>query len=164
MRRAIGAVRVAVRVAVRLAALVVASLLVASPVARAQDADAATALSRADSVRADSVLEVRTSALAAELRCAVCQGISIQESPSALAREMRAVVKEQLRDGRTPDEVKEFFVAAYGEWILLSPRPRGLNLLLYVLPGLLLLGGAALVALLVRRWTAVVPPDEPPPA
>ncbi len=117
---------------------------------------------RADSVRADSILELRTRAVAAELRCAVCQGISIEESPSALAREMRELVKEQLRAGRTPDEVKEYFVAAYGEWILLSPKPRGLNLVLYVAPALLLIGGIAFIAVVVRRWTAPVPSAGPP--
>ncbi len=147
-----------------IAALLAAFFFAPRP-ARAQDAVTAAATARAGSVRvdsvlADSVLEARTSALAAELRCAVCQGISIQESPSALAREMRDLVKEQLRAGRTPDEVKEYFVAAYGEWILLSPRARGLNLLLYVLPGLLLVGGIALLAIVVRRWIAVVTPGE----
>ncbi|MEX2181278.1 MAG: cytochrome c-type biogenesis protein [Gemmatimonadaceae bacterium] len=154
MRRAIGLESVLALV------LALALALVATAPLKAQVADTVTARARADSVRADSVLEARTSALAAQLRCAICQGISIQESPSALAREMRDVVKEQLRDGKTPDEVKEFFVAAYGEWILLSPRPRGLNLLLYTLPGVLLLGGIALIVVLVRRWTAM-PPDGP---
>lgn len=108
----------------------------------------------------DSALEARTSVLASQLRCAVCQGISIQESPSALAREMRDVVKEQLRAGRTPEEVKAYFVSKYGEWILLAPTPRGLNLLLYVLPGLLVVGGFIWIGAVVRRWSAVV---EPPP-
>lgn len=116
---------------------------------------------RADSIRADSILELRTRAVAAELRCAVCQGISIEESPSALAREMRDLVKEQLRAGRTPAEVKEYFVAAYGEWILLSPKPRGLNLVLYIAPVLLLLGGIVGIVILVRRWTGAAPPAPP---
>ena len=146
-----------------LVAAALAAILLAPRLAHAQDTVTASARARADSVHADSILEARTSVLAAELRCAVCQGISIQESPSALAREMRDLVKEQLRAGRTPDEVKEYFVAAYGEWILLSPRAHGLNLLLYVLPGLLLVGGIAFLAVVVRRWTAVVTPGALPP-
>lgn len=110
-------------------------------------------------IDADSALESRTSVLAGQLRCAVCQGISIQESPSALAREMRAVVKEQLRDGRTPEEVKAYFVSKYGEWVLLEPVPRGLNLLLYVLPGVLVVGGFIWIGVVVRRWSAVVEPS-----
>lgn len=138
--------------------------LLAATVGRAQDPaanDPAADRLRADSIRADSILELRTRAVAAELRCAVCQGISIEESPSALAREMRDLVKEQLRAGRTPAEVKEYFVAAYGEWILLSPKPRGLNLVLYLAPVLLLIGGIVGIVFLVRRWTAAQPPAPP---
>ncbi len=101
----------------------------------------------------DSALEARTTAVASTLRCPVCQGESIQESPSELARQMRAVVRDQLRAGNTPDEVKAYFVSKYGEWILLEPTMTGLNILLYVLPVLLVVGGLALVAVLVRRWT-----------
>ncbi|MFN0098443.1 MAG: cytochrome c-type biogenesis protein CcmH [Gemmatimonadaceae bacterium] len=115
---------------------------------------------RRDSISADSILERRTSEVAAELRCAVCQGISIQESPSSLAREMRDVVKDQLRAGRTPEEVRAYFVSKYGDWILLAPPPRGLNLVIYVLPVLLVLGGFIRLAVVVRRWSRVVQPGE----
>ncbi|MCC7003722.1 MAG: cytochrome c-type biogenesis protein CcmH [Gemmatimonadaceae bacterium] len=111
-----------------------------------------------DSIRADSVLEARTTRLAVQLRCAVCQGISIQESPSSLAREMREVVKDQLRAGRSDAEVKAYFVSKYGEWILLAPTARGFNLVLYVLPALLLIGGLVGIAVVVRRWTSAPAP------
>lgn len=101
----------------------------------------------------DSALEARTAAVASTLRCPVCQGESIQDSPSELALQMRAVVREQLRAGKTPDEVKAYFVSRYGEWILLEPKVTGLNILLYALPVLLVVGGLALVVFLVRRWT-----------
>jgi cytochrome c-type biogenesis protein CcmH len=102
---------------------------------------------------ADSALEARTSAVAAKLRCPVCQGESIQDSPSTLAREMRGVVKEKLRAGETPDQIEAYFVARYGEWILLEPTTKGLNLMLYVFPVILVIGGVSLVFFLVRRWT-----------
>lgn len=102
---------------------------------------------------ADSVLDARTAAIAATLRCPVCQGESIQDSPAELAQQMRAVVRDRLRAGETPDEIKAYFVSKYGEWILLEPRMTGLNVLLYVLPVALIAGGLALVAVLVRRWT-----------
>lgn len=102
---------------------------------------------------ADSTLEARTSALAATLRCPVCQGESIQDSPSELAQQMRAVVRDRLRAGESPDEVKAYFVSRYGEWILLEPKMTGLNILLYVLPVALVVGGLGLVVVLVRRWT-----------
>lgn len=109
--------------------------------------------SRATATSADTALEARTSAVAATLRCPVCQGESIQESPSALAQQMRAVVRDRLRAGQTPDQIKAYFVSRYGEWILLEPTMKGLNLALYVLPILLIVGGLLLVVFLVRRWT-----------
>lgn len=106
-----------------------------------------------DSVR----LEQRTSVVAAELRCPVCQGLSIQDSPSELALQMRAVVRDQLAAGRTPDEVKAYFVDKYGEWILLQPEPRGFNILVYVLPLAAVLTGIAVVVVAVRRWSRPAP-------
>ena len=116
---------------------------------------------------ADSILEARTTAVAAELRCPVCQGLSIQDSPSELSQEMRGMVRDQLRAGKTPAEVKAFFVSKYGEWILLTPTAQGFNLLLYILPFALLLGGAAVIVVVVRRWTRAaetvsLPPTDAP--
>jgi cytochrome c-type biogenesis protein CcmH len=67
---------------------------------------------------------------------------------------MRSLVRDQLAEGKSPDQVKAYFVSKYGEWILLSPPPHGFNLLAYVVPVLIVLGGGALIALAVRRWTA----------
>ena len=156
------------RSVVRAAAPVAFLLLaLAAPALRAQQTAADTTAvasvrvdaAREDSIRADSALDAHTTRLAVQLRCAVCQGISIQESPSALAREMRELVKEQLRAGRTDAQVKEYFVSKYGEWILLAPKAKGFNLLLYVAPFALLLGGFAGIAIVVKRWTAATPKD-----
>jgi cytochrome c-type biogenesis protein CcmH len=105
----------------------------------------------------DPDLDARARAISAVLRCPVCQGESILDSPAELSQQMRAVVYDQLREGRTPEEIKAYFVASYGEWILLEPRLTGLNIVLYVAPVLFVIAGLALVALLVRRWT------QPPP-
>lgn len=105
-------------------------------------------------VVSDSVLEARTTAVASVLRCPVCQGESIQDSPAQLARQMRDVVKEQIRAGRSDEQIEAYFAARYGEWILLQPRKEGLNLALYALPAVLTVSGLALVAFLVRRWSA----------
>ncbi|HEY6826352.1 MAG TPA: cytochrome c-type biogenesis protein CcmH [Gemmatimonadaceae bacterium] len=124
------------------------SLAIASPVA-------AQAVPRDSTVRTtgDSALEARTSAVAAQLRCPVCQGLSIQDSPSELAQSMRSLVRDQLAQGKTPEQVKAYFVSKYGEWILLSPAPHGFNLLAYAVPVLVVVGGGALIVLAVRRWT-----------
>lgn len=110
---------------------------------------------------ADSALEARTSAVASELRCPVCQGLSIQDSPSDLAQSMRAVVRDQLAQGKSAGEVKAYFVAKYGEWILLAPSASGFNLLAYLLPAVALIGGGVVIVGAVRRWTAVVVDQAP---
>ncbi len=107
-------------------------------------------------VRSDSALEARTTAVASTLRCPVCQGESIQDSPSELAQQMRAVVRDKLRAGETPEQIKAYFAARYGEWILLEPRMTGLNVVLYVLPVVIILGGLVIVVYLVRKWTRPV--------
>lgn len=109
---------------------------------------------------ADSALEARTRAVASQLRCPVCQGLSLQDSPSELAQEMRGVVKEQLRAGRTPDEVKQYFTNRYGEWILMEPQRHGFNWVVYALPLVVLAGGLAAIFLALRRWTAGAAPNE----
>src|ERR1035437_7266905 len=108
---------------------------------------------------ADSVLEARTAALASRVRCPVCQGLSIQDSPSELSQQMRAVVKDQLREGKTPDQVKAYFISKYGEWILLEPKAHGFNVLVYAMPVLLVALGLGVIVLAVRKWTG--PPATP---
>ena len=110
-------------------------------------------LNQQQQTQADSLLEARTAVVAAQLRCPVCQGLSIQDSPSELSQQMRAVVKDQLRAGKSPDEVKAYFVSKYGEWILLEPKPVGFNLLVYALPVLLVAVGLGVIFVSVRKWT-----------
>ena len=131
-----------------------AVLLLGSPVARAQQTPPAPAVDTSLTLTSDTLLEARTSSVASQLRCPVCQGLSIQDSPSDLARSMRSLVREQLAQGKSPDEVKAYFVSKYGEWILLAPSAHGFNLLAYAAPLLLVLGGAAVIFVAVRRWTA----------
>jgi cytochrome c-type biogenesis protein CcmH len=70
---------------------------------------------------------------------------------------MRSLVRDQLRAGQTPDEVREYFVDKYGEWILLAPRAEGFNLVVYIIPFVALLVGALIVWRTVRRWTGSQP-------
>jgi len=109
--------------------------------------------------QSDSALEATTTMLASELRCPVCQGNSIQDSPSELALEMRSVIRDQLRAGKTPDDVRAYFVDKYGEWILLAPKAEGFNLVVYLVPFLALALGGAVVLRTVRRSTSGPSPD-----
>jgi cytochrome c-type biogenesis protein CcmH len=99
-----------------------------------------------------SDLEAQVRDIATQLRCPVCQGLSVGDSPSELANEMRTLIREQLQQGKTPAEVLDYFAQRYGEWILLAPPKHGFNLVIWVLPFALLPVGAAVVYLGVRRW------------
>lgn len=94
--------------------------------------------------------------LAAELRCPDCAGVSIAESPTSSAAEIRRQIDALLADGRTPDEVRQHFVDRYGEWILLSPRLP----IAWILPAIALaIGVTGLVA-----WLRPRPPLAGDPA
>lgn len=97
-------------------------------------------------------LEAQVQSLAAQLRCPVCQNLSVADSPSEMARQMRDLIRDRLRQGERPEAVKAYFVGRYGEWILLVPPPRGFSLLAWVAPFLGLGGGLAGSFLLLRRW------------
>jgi cytochrome c-type biogenesis protein CcmH/NrfF len=99
-----------------------------------------------------SDLEAQVREIAAQLRCPVCQGLSVGDSPSELANEMRTLIREQLQQGKTSAEVLDYFAQRYGEWILLAPPKRGFNLVIWVLPFVLLPIGAAVVYVGARRW------------
>ncbi len=114
-------------------------------------------------------LEARVQKVGKELRCAVCQGLSITDSPSSMARAQLDKVRELVSQGKTDQEVREYFVARYGEWVLLQPRAEGFNWFVWLGPVVLLLAGAFVILRQVRRGAegpatpeAATPP--PPPA
>src|SRR6266852_2170250 len=94
-------------------------------------------------------LDDRTRAVAAELRCVVCQNLSVADSPSEMAQQMKGIIREQLQAGRTPAEIKSYFVSKYGEWVLLAPTTKGFSLVVWVLPFIALFIGLGLGAWLL---------------
>jgi cytochrome c-type biogenesis protein CcmH len=106
-------------------------------------------------------IEDQTREIAKELRCVVCQNLSVADSPSEMAQQMRDIIREQLAMGKNPEEVKSFFVSKYGEWVLLSPATRGFSLLVWVLPFAVSLAGIALGIYFIRRWSAKKSLSEP---
>ena len=120
---------------------------------------AVAALGAAPSGRPVTEDQVRD--VAANLRCVVCQSLSVADSPSETANQMRAIVRERLAAGETPEQVTAYFVEKYGTWILLAPPRRGFDLLVWVVPFVGLALGLVLVGLAMRRWSrrsAAVPP------
>lgn len=100
----------------------------------------------------------RADALAAELRCPDCQGLSVADSPTAAAQEIRRQIDELVSGGATDDAVRDHFVARYGEWILLAPRAG----VVWVVPFAVALVGVAVLALVMaRRRSDVAPPVAP---
>jgi cytochrome c-type biogenesis protein CcmH len=111
----------------------------------------------------DPKLEARAREISAGLRCLVCQNQSIDDSDAPLARDLRVIVRQQLEKGASNQQVIDYVVARYGEFVLLNPRLHLNTLLLWLTPLLLLAGGAVLAARIVRRQPATreVPPLTP---
>jgi cytochrome c-type biogenesis protein CcmH len=102
--------------------------------------------------------------VAAQLRCVVCQNLSVADSPSEMANQMRSIVRERLAAGESPEQVVQYFVERYGEWILLAPPRRGFTLLVWLFPVVAVGGGLVVAGLLLRRWTRRSTGPAPPPA
>lgn len=96
--------------------------------------------------------DARVHRIAAELRCPVCQNLSAADSPAPLAAQMRRQIGEQVDQGRSEQQIRAHFVAAYGDSVLLTPPRRGLGEIAHLLPLTVLLVAAASAALLLRRW------------
>lgn len=106
----------------------------------------------------DTQREARVQALGKQLRCAVCQGVSIADSPASMARAQLDKVRELVAEGKTDDEIYDYFVERYGEWALMEPRKSGVTLGLWVFP-LLLLGIGLFV---IWNQSKKAPQDQAP--
>ena len=100
----------------------------------------------------------RVEAVARLLRCPVCQTVSVAESPSETARGMRDMIAQQVAEGRSDQQIVDFFVDRYGRWIILAPPATGANLALWVLPPVALAAGAVVA---LRRKRRIRLPDRP---
>jgi cytochrome c-type biogenesis protein CcmH len=101
-------------------------------------------------------------AIGRELRCPVCQGMPIGESPSETAQAMMKRVLELHTEGKTHQQILDYFVERYGEWVLLRPEARGFRLVVWLLPPVgLMLGLAAIFAYVRRNKGRPVEPAAP---
>jgi cytochrome c-type biogenesis protein CcmH len=138
------------------------ALLVYSSLGVALSALAATGPGNLGALSASPDLDERVREVASELRCVVCQNLSVADSPSDLAKEMRNLVRELLQQGKTPEEIKAYFQSRYGDFVLLEPPKRGFNLLVWGLPFAALGVGACGVYLVAKRWTTRKHESAPP--
>ncbi len=115
-----------------------------------------------DEILPDAKLEERARNLSRELRCMVCQNQSIDDSDAPLARDLRLLVRERLKEGDSDRQVMDFLTARYGDFVLLNPPMNAKTFLLWVLPaGLLVLGGIVLVLAMRRRRGSATDPEAP---
>lgn len=100
-----------------------------------------------------NTVEDRVAEISAELMCPVCEGQSVAESNSQLARDMRSLVRKKLEEGNTKEEIIASFVSSYGDEILAAPPARGFSAVLWFLPILSVLIGAAIILWTIRSFT-----------
>ena len=113
-------------------------------------------------------LDQRVHDVASQLRCPVCQGESVADSPSQLSQQMRGVIRQQLQSGKSEQEVIQYFRTSYGDQIVWSPPWQGFTLLAWLVPIGLLLAGIILLFFVLRDWRALAPASstagDPEPA
>lgn len=100
-------------------------------------------------------VDQRVHAIAAQLRCPVCQNESLADATAPVALDLRQQIRQQVLAGKSDQQIIQFFIARYGEQtIVWAPQWQGFSLLIWLVPIALLLGGCVLIYLLVRDWQA----------
>ena len=95
--------------------------------------------------------ETRARALQRQLRCLVCQGESIDESGATLAADLRHLVRQQIADGKSDSQIKDYLVARYGDFILMQPPLQADTYVLWLAPFIVLLGAGGVAFWVIRR-------------
>ena len=104
--------------------------------------------------------EQRAQQLDRELRCPVCQGLSVADSPSSTSAAIAADVRRRVDAGESDQEIRDAYVARYGRWILLTPSSSGVGAGAVLLPVVGLLAAATVIGVSLRRWSRH--PDRAP--
>jgi cytochrome c-type biogenesis protein CcmH len=112
---------------------------------------------------ADPAMQQRYLALINEFRCMQCQNEALADSNVSLAADLRLEIHDLIKSGKSDDQIRDYLVARYGEFILFRPRMSWRNAWLWAAPGVLLLGGLG-IAVRVMRQRARMPitGDDPP--
>jgi cytochrome c-type biogenesis protein CcmH len=133
--------------------LFVVPLLAQTSDVKVPDADTIVGAPQGQPLGGD-VLTRTTQELASTIRCPVCQGLSIADSPSEMAQNMRAQVRELLSRGYTRDQILSYFERSYGQFVLLKPKFQGVNSLVWTLPIFALLLGIVIVFMKLKSLEA----------
>ena len=105
----------------------------------------------AEPVMGDAALQARVMNLGGELRCLVCQGESLAESRSDFAKDMLSKIKELMKQGKSDQEIKDYLVARYGDFILYRPPFSGITAYIWIAPFVLAVAGASLLIFNIKR-------------
>ncbi|MCP4754673.1 MAG: cytochrome c-type biogenesis protein CcmH [Proteobacteria bacterium] len=98
--------------------------------------------------------------LAHQLRCPTCQAMSVKESEAGLSLNMKLKIRKMLEEGKSNEEILQYFEERYGEWILRSPKKRGFNLLLWTLPGIVIVVAVLLLFVAMKRRSYLPKTDK----
>lgn len=106
-----------------------------------------------------AAIDAKAAKIAVKLRCPVCQGVAVSDSPSGMAVKMRGQIRDLVAQGYSEEQVMSYFERSYGEFVRLDPPMEGLNLVLWILPGVVLLGGIWFVLHRVRQPVIAAAPN-----
>ena len=139
---------------IKLALALTAIILACASIAQADPQDPTR-----DTPMADPAQETKARAFMREIRCVVCQSQSIDESDAEIAAQLRNAIREQMAAGKSEDEIRDFLVARYGDFVLLKPPFKPTTLILWLGPFALAAVGVALGMSVLRRQKKVAAPD-----
>jgi cytochrome c-type biogenesis protein CcmH len=133
--------------------LLAAAVLVVAAPAFAQEGD-------------DQITDDEVNAIAKQLFCPVCENIPLDVCPTQACEQWRGVIRDLLAEGYSEQEIKDYFVAQYGDRVLGVPPARGINWIVYIFPPLAFVVGAVILFVAIRRWrvepSELTEPELPP--
>ena len=104
-----------------------------------------------------TVTDDQVNAVASQLYCPVCENIPLDVCPTQACIQWRDLIRQKLSQGWTADQIKQYFVAQYGDRVLATPPARGLNWLVYFIPPIAILAGAFILYKAFKAWKKPVP-------
>lgn len=102
-------------------------------------------------------LDQRVRDIGEQLKCPVCQSESVADSPSGLAQQMRGIIRQQLKEGKSDQQIIQYFQDRYGNQIVWSPQWQGFAIMAWLVPMVLVLGGFVLLIFVLRDWQKAIP-------